>query len=125
MWDAATLLPLTVHFSAPAAGVDMNDCASYHAIMSPDGSVLLMGKGTTELSICQVAVPDGPAPAWLGELVEAIALKREAEDGAIELVSGDRIFALRAHVDAEPADDPYAQWARRVLGWTREPPPQR
>jgi WD40 repeat protein len=115
-WDTARAEPVTVHYPEPiSAGAGVDDEA-LRAILSPDGTRVHLGKSMVEGALWTVPQPRTPVPDWFPDLLETLALMRTEASGTTRVLSGEGISVLQERIARASADDPYAQWAREILG---------
>jgi WD40 repeat protein len=120
--DAATGLPVSVHYPGPEPSGTGMDSPSYHAFLTPDGSRVLRNDHRDVFNLWSVPTPPGPGeaaavPAWFPDLLELLAGKRFGSSGEPEPRPAYDLPALRNELEtADPAStDPYRRWARRIL----------
>ena len=115
-WSTDRGEPVTAYYPAPWAGTGTVDCAAYRAVLTPDGGKIFTGHLASETALWTIPLPRGVAPSWLPELFEALALMKENADGTTSFVHGRAIGGVRESIARAAKDDPFAVWARRVLG---------
>ena len=83
-----------------------------YATFSPDQRhVVLAGRdGYTRVVAVPVALH--PAPAWLPDLAEVVAQKKEGDQYTFQRVPPENIFELQQRIAQAGGDDFYARWAR-------------
>lgn len=118
-WDTEKAEPITVHFPEPmGSGLGM-DSEPWRAIMSADGTLVHLGMSMNETVLWTVAQPRHPVPAWFPDFLEGLALMRLDSTDSTRISSGDGMLAVKERLRTASDQDPYAAWARRVLGEQR------
>lgn len=116
LWETATSEPLTVRQSHPTLiGIGFFSHGE-HTAFSPDGLSVLQGTATPVVLRWDFPPPPVPAPAWLPDLLEALARRSVGASDAIEPVSFARWIEMRDRLRQLPGDDFYARWARGYCG---------
>jgi hypothetical protein len=91
--------------SQPLRHVTRINCGMF----SPDGTHVATGSSGI-VRIWPVMASDGPAPAWLSELAEAIAGHRLQDDDSAEVVTLEAFLRLRERLTALPPTTRYVRW---------------
>jgi WD40 repeat protein len=112
LWEAATGEPLSILQPHPTSrGIGYN-AQGLHVAFSPDGESVLQGTASRDAMIWHFPEPPLPAPAWLPELLEAMAASRITSGNVLEGVPSQRWLELREKLRTLPGEDFYARWAR-------------
>lgn len=116
VWDVESGLPL----SEP---LRHNDWVNY-AAFSPDGRWIVSAGNDRNAKLWEIPLANGPVPAWLPELVEAIVGVR-LNDGLPEHVPVEALVSVREEVNALRWADDYTRWAQWIFAdrSTRAPSP--
>lgn len=116
-WDTEHAEAVSVHFPAQATGGLGMDSPSWRAILTAHGDFVFLSYSMNYGMLWRVEQPRGPAPAWFPEFLESLALlsldETTREHGAALAL---HLSGLRQTVLVHENIDPFAQWARRVLG---------
>lgn len=113
LWETATGEPLTLLQPHPASlGIGFHS-QGMQARFSPDGRKVLHGCATSDVILWSFPVPPVPAPAWLPDLLEAIASLSVTDGNALTVVPSTRWLALRDRLRVLPGEDFYSRWGRQ------------
>jgi hypothetical protein len=82
---------------------------------SPDGSWLLTASKDGTARIWEVHRAPAPAPPWLADLAEAIAGQRLDDKRHSQGIPPEQLLEVIERIMRNPANDPYARWARWFL----------
>jgi WD40 repeat protein len=86
------------------------------AVFSPDGSFVGTASEDRTARVWMLSLP-GTAPAWLGQLAEAVGGFQLGEGGGTELVSQpwERLNAIRTEIAKGGESDAFAKWGKWFL----------
>ncbi len=87
-----------------------------HTSFSPDGRSVQHGTASRDFLWWDFPTPPVPAPAWLPDLLEAVAGLSVTESYRLVHESGNRWLEMRVRLAALEGEDFYARWARDYVG---------
>jgi WD40 repeat protein/serine/threonine protein kinase len=111
LWDTATGLPV----SEPLPHLERVDCADF----SSDGRWLATGAADGSIHLWEVPSLPARAPAWLPDLVEAVARQRLNEHNHVEPVPPTALTGVRKAIEQDPSDEDFRHWAKWFLADTQ------
>jgi eukaryotic-like serine/threonine-protein kinase len=103
VWDGQTGLPLTEPLR--------HEGEVFSAEFSPDGRVVLTASADGQARLWDVPNAALPAPEWLAELAESIALRRWEASGVFSPVAATELIELRKRLRETSGGDFYQAWA--------------
>ena len=115
-WDTEKFEPVTMHYPEPLGVGTGIDSAAFRANLSPDGTLVHLGAAMAEGALWTISQPRTAVPDWFPDFLESLALIRLDATGTPRVSTGERIFKLKELLGKAGNDEPYAAWARRVLG---------
>jgi WD40 repeat protein len=118
-WDTATALPVTLHYQEPVSGGFAFDSDALHNFMSPDGTRVFLSYAKNDGSAYSIPQPRGPVPAWFPDFLEMLAQLQIDPYGALRLIPQNPAATFAEKLNSQPPDEPYAVWARGILGGSR------
>jgi WD40 repeat protein len=107
LWDARTGDPIT----APL--VHQGEVSS--ARFSPDGNHVITASRDGVVRIWSPVLVAATIPAWFPDFAEAMAGKRVTDIRAFEFVPTEALESIKDRLKTQPADEPFAVWARRFF----------
>lgn len=107
LWDARTGDPIT----APL--VHQGEVSS--ARFSPDGKHVITASRDGIVRIWSPRFLAATIPAWFPDFAEAMAGKRVTDIRAFEFVPTEALESIKDRLQTQPADEPFAVWARRFF----------
>jgi WD40 repeat protein len=116
LWESASGEPLTLLQPHPTGiGIGFFSQGT-HTSFSPDGRSVLHGTASRDFLRWDFPAPPVPAPAWLPDLLEAVAGLSITESNRLVHESGNRWLEMRVRLAGLTGDDFYARWARDYVG---------
>ena len=104
VWEVATGLPLTEWLTHPAALLKVE--------FSPDGRRLVTTSADHGAWLWELPIPDAPAPSWLPDLAEFVAVGVRDETGLDSERQWTKYTRIRTEALKIPTTDFYGRWAR-------------
>ncbi len=102
VWDVASAQPLT--------GMHRTDGVINSAVFSPDGARVLIATNDGRASLWETPTAPTPAPAWLADLAEAVAVMRVDEQRQTTSRGVPDFWTLRERLLREAEPGFYRQW---------------
>lgn len=116
LWESASGEPLTLLQPHPTGiGIGFFSQGT-HTSFSPDGRSVLHGTASRDFLRWDFPAPPVPAPAWLPDLLEAVAGLSITESNRLVHESGNRWLEMRVRLAGLTGEDFYARWARDYVG---------
>lgn len=115
-WSSDKGEPITLHYQEPTPHSVGMDSESYRAIMNEDGTRVFLGYSMKHAAYWSIPQPRQPAPPWFADFLESLAMISVDIDGTATQVPQRSVSELIEQIETSPANDPYAVWARQVLG---------
>lgn len=110
IWDVNTGHPLTEPFLGHPVAVHVIMSPSTTARFSPDGRRVVLPSEDFAARLVELP-PAQPPPAWLPELVEAIAGQRRQED-SMQVLAWSDLYKARTDLQQESKGGDWLTWAR-------------
>ncbi len=92
------------------------DSESYRSIMSPDGRYVFLGCSMNYSALWSVPQPRGEAPAWLPDLLEALARLKFDQAGEARSLPFSELEKFLPAIRESGRENEYASWAEAVIG---------
>lgn len=116
LWESATGEPLTLLQPQPTGiGIGFFSQGT-HTSFSPDGQSVLHATAAREFLRWDFPAPPVPAPAWLPDLLEAVAGLSVTESKRLVHEPGNRWLEMRVRLAGLTGEDFYARWGRDYAG---------
>ncbi|MBT5709134.1 MAG: protein kinase [Verrucomicrobia bacterium] len=111
-----------IHFWNPLSGLSISEPLAWEGLwqsvtLSIDGKLFsrTLANGQVEIRPTPGTDPLGPPPEWLTPFTEALVGIRLQENDETEPIHWDKRIKTLSRIDASPAEDPFANWAKAIL----------